>query len=144
MLLATMVFAGCAGPTEEPDDDREAEDPGQDPDESSSQTENETEAPSLTKEVSASGNWPANPGFDPERMEVPAGTNLTVVLTNDDITAEHAWRLEGVSDAATGNVAPGESGEVTFLVPEPGEYVYYCPVGNHRQLGQEGVLEVTA
>jgi len=40
-------------------------------------------------------------------------------------------------------IAAGEEVTVEFTVPdEPGEYAYYCSVGNHRALGMEGVLTV--
>lgn len=142
LVSAAIVLAGCTGPSEE--DDEGEGDPSDDGgmSDGGSMATNETQE-AVSRDVSTSGNYPVNPGFDPENLEAPAGANLTVVLTNDDVAAEHAWRLEGVDGAAIGNVAPGESGEVTFTVLEPGEYAFYCPIGNHRQLGQEGVLEIT-
>jgi nitrite reductase (NO-forming) len=39
----------------------------------------------------------------------------------------------------------GQSGPVTvkFKVSKPGKFTYYCTVAGHRQVGMEGVLEVT-
>ena len=33
-------------------------------------------------------------------------------------------------------------GTITFVPLEPGEYVFYCTIGSHRQLGMEGRLIV--
>ncbi len=141
LLFLAIVLAGCTGPSEEDDEDDPSDGEGG-MSNGGSMGGNETRE-AVSRDIATSGVYPANPGFDPETLEAPAGANLTVVLTNEDVAADHAWRLEGVDDAAIGNVAPGESDEVTFIVPEPGEYAFYCPIGNHRQLGQEGVLEVT-
>lgn len=36
----------------------------------------------------------------------------------------------------------GESGTLRAELTEPGDYVIYCPVGNHREMGMEGTLTV--
>ena len=40
------------------------------------------------------------------------------------------------------DLEPGQSGTLEAEVTEPGEYVIYCPVGNHREMGMEGTLTV--
>jgi WD40 repeat protein/uncharacterized cupredoxin-like copper-binding protein/energy-coupling factor transporter ATP-binding protein EcfA2 len=39
---------------------------------------------------------------------------------------------------------PGESGEVTFTAPPPGEYLYICTVPGHFPAGDYGTLTITA
>ena len=52
----------------------------------------------------------------------------------------HAVALEGV-DAAGETVGKGGVSQFTVDL-EPGEYVYFCPVGNHQAAGMEGTLTV--
>ena len=50
---------------------------------------------------------------------------------------------EGRQGSAT--IAPGESTTLEFAVDlPPGEYPYWCAVGNHREMGMEGTMVVTA
>jgi plastocyanin len=54
----------------------------------------------------------------------------------------HALKIEGQgTEETTENLAPDESAEliVTF---EPGTYQFYCPVGDHKELGMEGTITV--
>jgi plastocyanin len=139
-LVLGFLLAGCM--------DASTDDAGDEPggeDEQSTDTgdsDGTVQPPDEALEVRTSGTYPLNPGFSPDRLEVTSGAQVTLVFHNDDTAAQHAWRVEGISESGTENVGPGASAEVAFLAPEPGEYVFYCPVGNHRQLGQEGVLVV--
>ena len=76
--------------------------------------------------------------FDPADVSVDAG-EATFTLSNEG-EFPHALAFDDL-DAATGNVVPGGSGEVTVEL-EPGSYAIYCPVGNHRDQGMEGTLVV--
>jgi uncharacterized cupredoxin-like copper-binding protein len=49
----------------------------------------------------------------------------------------HAVAIEGESS----ETVTGANTEVTLDL-EPGEYTFYCPVGNHRAGGMEGTLTV--
>lgn len=99
----------------------------------------------VTLEVRTSGAYPVNPGFAPAALEAPAGAAVTVKFANAETAplATHDWVLEGVEGAATDKIAPGETDEVTFTAPAPGEYAYFCSVGDHRARGMEGTLTVT-
>ena len=49
---------------------------------------------------------------------------------------------DGNDIGGTEMIPPGES--TTFTVDlEPGEYVFYCSVGNHRAMGMEVTVTVT-
>ena len=40
------------------------------------------------------------------------------------------------------NLQPGESATLRVELGESGDYVMYCPVGNHREMGMEGKVTV--
>jgi plastocyanin len=40
------------------------------------------------------------------------------------------------------DLQPGESGTLKAEISEPGDYVIYCPVSNHREMGMEGTVTV--
>ncbi len=60
--------------------------------------------------------------FDPDVLELPAGEEVTVQLTNEDGTV-HDFEIEALG-INTGTIEPGESAYATFVVPEqPVEFV---------------------
>lgn len=72
----------------------------------------------------------------PQR-ELEAG-DYTIEVVNEG-QASHDLVVEDASGndiAASDILAPGESGTVEVSL-EPGEYVFYCSVGNHRGMGME-------
>jgi plastocyanin len=85
----------------------------------------------------------ADPGgaisWEPGSLSAPAGS-VTIKLVNESDTP-HAVEVEGNGvEEETETVTGGET-ELTVDL-EPGEYTYYCPVGQHRQQGMEGTLTV--
>ena len=80
--------------------------------------------------------------FAPSDPTVKSG-EVTFTLTNDGQTA-HSLEIEDVdgSDAEIeGDVAPGQSGTLKVNL-KPGTYEFYCPVGNHKEMGMEGEITV--
>jgi plastocyanin len=90
---------------------------------------------------------------DEEPAATPAATEA---LTETELTADageveidfknpsqvpHAVVIEGVDGAATETVQGGDAPPVTVNL-EPGEYTFFCPVGDHRADGMEGKLSV--
>jgi plastocyanin len=63
---------------------------------------------------------------------------VDIELVNDS-SVPHAVAIDGV-DATSDTVTGGTATLSTEL--EPGEYTYFCPVGNHRDAGMEGTLTV--
>ena len=53
----------------------------------------------------------------------------------------HAVDIEGVDGGVTETVTGADAPPITVDL-QPGEYTFYCPVGNHRQEGMEGKLTV--
>ena len=69
--------------------------------------------------------------------ELPAGS-YTIEVANEG-SASHDLVIEdasGTDVAASEVLAPGTSGTVEVEL-SPGEYVFYCSVGNHRAMGME-------
>ena len=55
----------------------------------------------------------------------------------------HALEIEAPGgEVETGDIQPGESATLTANLDRPGKYEWYCPVGNHRDLGMEGEITV--
>ncbi len=74
--------------------------------------------------------------------ELEAGT-YTIDVSNDgdashDLVVADA---EGNDVAASEILSPGASGTVEVTL-EPGEYAFYCSVGNHRVMGMELIVTV--
>lgn len=81
--------------------------------------------------------------FEPADIRVDAAGTYTFRLTNDG-DAPHALEIEGGDlEEETETIDPGGSTELTVDLAE-GEYVLYCPVGDHRERGMEGRLVVGA
>jgi plastocyanin len=102
--------------------------------------------PTATEESSGGGGGEtltADPGgnisWEPGELSAAAGT-VTIKLVNES-SVPHAVEVEGNGVEEETETVTG--GEVELSVDlEPGEYTYYCPVGQHRQNGMEGTLTV--
>jgi plastocyanin len=125
LLLATALVAGCGG-----DDDEE-----------SAATPEATQEPAAgggggeTVEVSSPEDGSLK--FDQTELTTPAG-EVTFSYSNPS-QVPHAFEVEGV-EGATDTITEGEASVTVKL--DAGEYVFYCPVGQHRQAGMEGTLTV--
>lgn len=96
--------------------------------------------------------------FDQDRLEVTAGTEVVLCLSNGSSLSQHNWVLvqDGIKDdvaargleagpdndwvqpgdpdvvANTGVVKPGEGGEVSFTPPTAGTYQFVCTFPGHN------------
>lgn len=82
-----------------------------------------------------------NFSFSPDRIEVNQGDIVKINFSSEMWL--HDWVLEGVENVATEQVNPGTVTSVTFTAWDPGEYTFYCSVGNHREQGMVGTLVVS-
>ena len=85
----------------------------------------------------------ADPGgeisWEPGELSAAAGS-VTINLVNES-DVPHAVEVEGNGvEEESETITAGET-ELTVDL-EAGEYVFYCPVGQHRQNGMEGTLTV--
>lgn len=80
--------------------------------------------------------------LEPSTVTLEAPGTYTFRAVNEGET-EHALELEGEGlEEETENIAPGESAELTVEITDPGEYELYCPVGDHKDRGMEGTVEL--
>jgi plastocyanin len=80
--------------------------------------------------------------FDPSDPTVKSG-DVTFNLTNDG-QETHSLEIEDVNgqdQEIEGDVSPGQSGTLKVNLP-PGKYEFYCPVGNHKEMGMKGEITV--
>jgi plastocyanin len=80
--------------------------------------------------------------FDPSDPTVAPG-EVTFDVTNDGDTL-HNLEVEGPGGEAElpEDLQPGDSGSLAVDLSEPGTYKFYCPVGNHEDLGMVGEVTV--
>jgi plastocyanin len=80
--------------------------------------------------------------FDPDDPTVSPG-DVTFDVTNDGETL-HNLEVEGPTGEAElpEDLQPGDKGSFNVDLSEPGTYKFYCPVGNHEDLGMVGEVTV--
>jgi cytochrome c oxidase subunit 2 len=74
--------------------------------------------------------------FMPNEIEIPAGSDVTFVLTSRDVI--HGFKIVGTS--VNMMAVPGQISKMTAHFPEPGEYLIlcheYCGSGHHVMYGK--------
>jgi plastocyanin len=65
------------------------------------------------------------------------------VVNEGNATHDLVVERDGADVAASDTIGPGESTTLTVTL-EAGDYVFYCSVGNHRAMGMETDVTVTA
>ena len=79
--------------------------------------------------------------IEPSAIAVEPGSYTFHVVNDGGVV--HALEIEGPSrEVETGDLAPGESADLTVDFSEDGTYEIYCPVGDHRDRGMEGSITV--
>jgi nitrite reductase (NO-forming) len=74
--------------------------------------------------------------FDPEILEVPAGTPVTITLINNGVV-EHDITIDELDFHLLAN--PGETVSATITVPA-GVYHVYCDIPGHHEAGMMATL----
>jgi uncharacterized cupredoxin-like copper-binding protein len=80
--------------------------------------------------------------FSPSDPTVKSG-EVTFNLKNDGQTT-HSLEIEDVNGGdqeLEGEVSPGSDGTLKVNLPA-GKYEFYCPVGNHKEMGMTGEITV--
>jgi plastocyanin len=131
---AALALAGCGGDDEEP---------------TATATEAATEAATETPtEAAASGGSTLKIAADPDGAK--KFTESTLTATAGKVTVEfanesqlpHAVEIEGNGVEEETETVTGQDAPPLTVDLKPGEYTYYCPVGDHRAAGMEGKLTV--
>lgn len=81
--------------------------------------------------------------FSVEEMTASPGDTVTILLNTEE--GFHDFVIDEF-DVQSEAIEAGDQTELTFTIPEdaePGDYEYYCSIGNHRAMGMVGVLTVT-
>jgi plastocyanin len=140
LTAGVLLAAGCG------DDEDEGGNGAAAPAATETPTEAPTEAPEPTEEGGGGGEaltLTADPGgaisWEPNELNAAAGS-VTIELINESSTP-HAVEVEGNGVEEESETITGSTTELTVDL-EAGEYVFYCPVGQHRQAGMEGQLLV--
>jgi plastocyanin len=147
LTAGVLLAAGCG------DDEDEGGNGAATPAATETPTEAPTEAPTEEPEPTEEGGGgggggetltlTADPGgaisWEPNELNAAAGT-VTIELINDSSTP-HAVEVEGNGVEEESETITGSTTELSVDL-EAGEYVFYCPVGQHRQNGMEGQLLV--
>ena len=71
-----------------------------------------------------------------------AGSYTIEVVNDGSATHDLVVERDGSDVASTDSIAPGSSTTLTVDL-EPGEYVFYCSIANHRAMGMEVTVTVT-
>ena len=77
--------------------------------------------------------------FDKSELDADAGT-VTINFDNPS-SVPHAVEIEGNGVEEASDTVTSSKTSVTADL-KPGEYKFYCPVGNHAQAGMGGTLTV--
>ena len=79
----------------------------------------------------------------PPKPSIKAGPAQFRVENNGG--TPHNLEVEGPKGEVVlpSNLNPGQTGTLNVDLSEPGKYVWYCPVGEHRDFGMEGEITVT-
>lgn len=78
--------------------------------------------------------------FIPDTLSANKGERIRVTFNNSGGT--HDLKIEGY-DVGTKVISAGQSESFEFTADEAGEFIYYCSVGSHREMGMWGTLTVT-
>ena len=127
VVAALVVLAGCGGDGDDGKGDT-----------NTGSAETTTSGAAETLDVSLT-----DFKIDPASPTISQPGEVELEIKNDGQTV-HNLEVEGPKGEGTlpKNLKPGESGTLKVDLSKAGKYEWYCPVGNHRDLGMEGEVTV--
>lgn len=78
--------------------------------------------------------------FKPNVIKAKLGQTVRVTVTG--VGMQHDFIIDELG-VKSSTIAPGKSDVVEFVASEVGQFQFYCSVGNHKQMGMVGTLNVT-
>jgi uncharacterized cupredoxin-like copper-binding protein len=107
-----------------------------------------TAATSSSAAAGASGSGQDVSLSETEFKITPAGpavakTGTITITVRNSGTITHALAVQTPAGIVrTADIAPGATATLKVDATKAGKYTFYCPIGNHRMLGMQGVLTV--
>jgi plastocyanin len=141
LALALGLLTACGGTSD-------AASSSSSPSTSSSTSSSSASSPAAGGSSSAAGQAQTltvtEVGFDIrlESSDLPAGDYTITVKNDGDATHDLVVEQDGKDIAKSDTLGPGDSGTFTVTL-EPGQYVFYCSIGNHRAMGMETDVTVS-
>ena len=139
-VIGVAALAGCGGDDSKDNGTKSAAPASSSSSSSSSSSESSPSSGSVVQTVNVTATDfklnPANP-----RLSKPGRVEFKV---ENDGQAPHTIEVEGPGSEQELQpvLDPGQSGTLEVNLDKPGKFEWYCPVGNHRDLGMEGVITV--
>ena len=136
---AALLLTGCGGTTDE-----ETSAPASPSTESAPPSSASSEAPAESPAEAGGTITVTGVDFDFEldSTELAAGDYEIEFVNEGDASHNVVVELDG-EDIAASEVINGGDNSTFEVTLEPGEYVFYCSVGNHRGMGMEVPVTVT-
>ena len=135
LALTVSALAGCGG-----DDGGSAAETSATTATSASETPAPTTGTSAeTQSITATE---ADFSISLDQDTLPTGTYDIEVVNDGNATHDLVVERDGADVASSDTIAPGQSTTVSVAL-EPGEYVFYCSIGNHRTMGMALTVTVT-
>jgi plastocyanin len=135
LALTVSALAGCGG-----DDGGSAAETSATTATSASETPAPTTGTSAeTQSITATE---ADFSISLDQDTLPAGTYDIEVVNDGKATHDLVVQRDGADVASSDTIAPGQSTTVSVALA-PGEYVFYCSIGNHRAMGMALTVTVT-
>lgn len=146
LIVLALLLAGCASNDAGNGEDAPSESL---PTASSTTSSDGTMDPARVEvEVRLTGTYsflaPANDFEYGPDFEVRAGDLLVLTFNNQDQSGSaHDVCLDLAETPCTEQISGGETSTIEWLVPDmPGDYAFFCSIGNHRQSGMEGTFTI--
>lgn len=80
--------------------------------------------------------------IDLDQDTLAAGTYEVTVVNQGSATHDLVVERDGADVAQSDTIRPGDTSTFTVTL-EPGTYVFYCSIGNHRAMGMQTEVTVT-
>jgi plastocyanin len=139
LALVLAALTACGGNDGDDDAAATTSSTAEETTSSSAATSSDTGAPAETQAITATE---ADFSISLDEDSLTAGTYEITVVNEGGATHDLVVEQDGEDIAESGDIAPDDSATFTVAL-EPGEYVFYCSIGNHRQMGMELTVQVT-